>query len=110
MSESIDELSVERWEEGELVEKQLEKEVLTRGAWTTILYQSQELDPKTKQFKAPGARLIRYRKVRGQYKPQSKFHISSAKQAVAIAAILQQWFAQSTTNEEGGQEEESVEE
>ena len=90
---TVEELSIERLEEGRLVTKQLKKEVLNKGAWVTVLYQCQDLDPKTEEYHAPAAKLVRYRKVRGRYMPQSKFNISSAKQALAIAGLLQDWFS-----------------
>lgn len=94
MSETIDELSIERVEEGETVIKQLDKRILTRGAWATVIYLCQEMDPKTNEYKEPNARIVRYHKVRGQFRPQSKFNISSGKQALEIAKALESWFAE----------------
>lgn len=93
MSESIEELSIEKWEDGELVIEQLDKNVLTKGAWVTILYHCREINPKTGDFKPANARLVRYRKLRGKYVPQSKFNISSGKQALEIAKTLESWFS-----------------
>ncbi len=89
---SVDDLNIERWEEGELILKVLDKEILTRGAWATIMFLYQELDPKTKVFKPPAARIVRYHKVKGRFRPQSKMNISNAKQGLAIATVLQKWF------------------
>lgn len=92
MAETIDELTIEHWEEGVLVLKVLEKYVLTKGAWATIMYLYQEMDRKTQKFKDPTARIVRYRKMKGVYRPQSKFNISSAKQALEISKTLESWF------------------
>ena len=72
--------------------KELEKVVLTRGNWTTIMYLFQELNKKTNEYEAPKVSIRRYQKRGGVYKQQSKFNISSAKQGRQIASILTQWF------------------
>jgi hypothetical protein len=92
MAETIDEITI-NWEdeEGNLAVKELKKEVLTRGAWTTIMFLLQNLDKKTGDYKAPQVRIVRYKKSGGRYLPQSKFTISSAKQARQITGILTGW-------------------
>jgi len=92
MAETIDEISI-NWEdeEGNLAVKELKKEVLTRGAWTTIMFLLQNLDKKTGDYKAPQIRIVRYKKSGGRYLPQSKFTISSARQARQITDIIQGW-------------------
>ena len=45
---SIDDLSVSYYEEGIEITKQLDKTVLTRGAWTTIMYKYQDWDKNHK--------------------------------------------------------------
>ena len=92
MASEIDELSIE-WqdENGTLVRKQIEKEVLTRGSWTTIMYLFQELDRKTEEFNPPKVSIRRYQKRSGSFREQSKFTISSGKQ---IIDVLQKWFEQ----------------
>lgn len=92
MAETIDEISI-NWEdeEGKLAVQELKKEVLSRGAWTTIMFLFQSLDKKTGQYKAPQVRIVRYKKSGGRYLPQSKFTISSAKQARHIAGVLEGW-------------------
>ena len=92
MTETIDEITID-WtdEEGNLAVKELKKEVLTRGAWTTIMFLLQNLDKKSGGYKAPTIRIVRYQKRGGRYMPQSKFNISSARQARRIADILNGW-------------------
>jgi hypothetical protein len=92
MSTDIDEISVEYEEDGVIVREQLDKNVLTKGAWTTILFKYQDMDKKTGDFKAPKASIIRYRKIKGVYRKQSSFNISSAKQANMICEVLEEWF------------------
>ena len=92
MIENIEDLSIEKWEEGIEVVKVLEKKILSKGAWATIMYLYQEINKKTKEYNPPKAKIVRYRKLKGEYKPKSKINISNAKQAIEIAKVLQEWF------------------
>jgi hypothetical protein len=92
MAETIDEISVD-WkdENGQYLVKQVKKEVLTSGAWSTIMFMYQDLDKKTGQFGPKKIRVARYQKRGGKFIPQSKFNVSSAKQAKRIIEIIQNW-------------------
>lgn len=92
MAETIDDLTIEYFEDDKNVVKQLEKKVLTRGSWTTIMYLFQERNKNTDEYDAPKATIRRYQKRQGVFKQQSKFNISSAKQGHEIAATLVEWF------------------
>lgn len=93
MAETVDELTVE-WEEGgDKVVRELAKEIMSKGAWATVAFLSQDLDRKTRKYKPPKISIRRYRKVDGQYRYQSKFNISSEKQALQLVDIIQNWFA-----------------
>ncbi len=93
MAETIDDISINYEDnDGNLVVKELKKEILTRGSWTTILFLYQELDRKTGEYGPLKATIRRYKKQRGLYRPQSKFNISNKKQALKIAQILKDWF------------------
>ena len=92
MAETIDEISIE-WKDdnGQHLVKQVKKEVLTSGAWSTIMFMYQDLDKKTGQFGPRKIRVARYQKRGGKFIAQSKFNISSAKQAKRIIEIIQGW-------------------
>jgi hypothetical protein len=92
MAENIDDLTIAFYQDDRNVLKELEKIVLTRGNWTTIMYLFQELNKKTNEYEAPKVSIRRYQKRGGIYKQQSKFNISSAKQGREIAGILLNWF------------------
>ena len=92
MATEIDDITIEYEENGEIVVKELKKEVLSRGAWSTILFLYQELNRKTKEYGPPKASIRRYRKLKGQYQQQSKFTISSGQQARKLATVLLEWF------------------
>jgi hypothetical protein len=93
MAETIDDLTIEYTEDDVVIVKQLAKEVLTKGSWTTIMYKFQELDKRTGEFNAPKVSIRRYQKRNGIYRQQSKFNISSEKQANMITEILQKFYA-----------------
>ncbi len=92
MAETIDEITVD-WkdENGQYLAKQVKKEVLTSGAWSTIMFMYQDLDKKTGQFGPKKIRVARYQKRGGKFIPQSKFNVSSAKQAKRIIEIIENW-------------------
>lgn len=92
MAETIDEISVD-WsdETGQQLVKQIKKEVLTRGSWTTILFMYQDFDKKVGAFGPTKIRVGRYQKRGGKFTQQSKFNISSAGQAKQIIEVIQRW-------------------
>ena len=91
MAENTDELSINYEEEGILVIKEIDKEILTKGAWTTILFRYQEFDKTTQEYGPDKFTIRRYQKRNGQYQTKSKFNISSAAQAQKIVETLAKW-------------------
>lgn len=91
MSTNIDEITVDYTEDGQLVVKQLDKQVLSKGAWTTIIFKYQDWDAKKQDFGDEKYTIRRYQKKNGEYKQRSKFNISSKDQATKIIETLQQW-------------------
>jgi hypothetical protein len=91
MASSVEELTVRYEEDGVETVKELDKQVLTKGAWSTIIYRYQDWD-RTKEAYGPDKFTIRrYQKRGGEYQQKSKFNISSKDQAEKIIAALQQW-------------------
>ncbi|MGD8407322.1 MAG: hypothetical protein PVG50_02165 [Thiohalophilus sp.] len=95
MSADIEELSVDYHEDGTLVSRQLDKIVLTKGAWSTIIFRYQDMDRKTGEFGPDKFTIRRYQKRNGQYQQKSKFNISSRDQAQKIIDALQKWLKES---------------
>ena len=91
MASDIEEITINYEEDGVLLVKELDKEVLTKGAWTTILFRYQQWDNKKEEYGKEMYTIRRYRKMNDQYKQQSKFNISSEKQAQQIIDTLQGW-------------------
>ena len=93
MFETIDDITLDYEEDGQQVVKELDKVVLSKGAWTTILFRYQQLDPKLGDFGPERYSIRRYKKISGVFKPQSKFTITNAKQARMIVEALSGWIA-----------------
>lgn len=94
MSSTPDEISIEYEESGQVLIKELDKVVLSKGAWTTILFRYQELDQETGEYGTDKYTIRRYQKVSGEYRQKSKFNISSAEQARKIIEALSSWIAE----------------
>jgi len=91
MAETVDELTVE-YKEGDLVTvKELDKQVLTKGAWATIIYRYQDWDGRKEEYSKDRYTIRRYQKRNGEYNQKSKFNISSSDQAKSIIEALQKW-------------------
>jgi hypothetical protein len=93
MAETIEELSYDYEEDGKLVRKELERHVLSKGAWATLMFLYQELDRKSESWRAPKVAIVRYKKWNGVYRKQSGFNISSEKQARQIVGAIEKWYA-----------------
>lgn len=91
MSSDLDELTINFEEEGELVVKELDKEILSKGTWATILFRYQQWDRSKNGYGPDRYSIRRYRKVNDEYRQQAKFNISSRDQASKIIATLQKW-------------------
>ena len=104
MAETVDEISID-WkdENGQHLVKQVKKEVLTSGAWSTLMFMYQDLNKRTGVFGPKKIRVARYQKRGGKFIPQSKFNISSAHQAKQITEIIQNWLPE--MDEEGDSED-----
>jgi hypothetical protein len=91
MSSTIENLTVSYEEDGLQVIKETGKEILSKGAWTTILFRYQSLDKTTGEFGKDMYTIRRYQKRQGEYNMKSKFNISSPEQAKRIIDILSNW-------------------
>ncbi len=91
MSETIDDLTIAFSEDGTETTKELDKHVLSKGAWTTILFRYQEWDNSKKDYGPVKYSIRRYQKRNNQYWMKSKFNISSDDQARKIIEVLTGW-------------------
>lgn len=93
MAETVDDLTIEYVEDGIATTKELDKVVLSKGAWSTIIYRYQDWDRAKQEYGADKYTIRRYQKRNGEYQQKSKFNISSADQAKNIIAALEKWIA-----------------
>ena len=91
MTAEIDDLTINYEEDDILVCKELDKVILTKGAWTTILFRYQNWDKKEQTYKPECYSIRRYQKSQGKYMQRSKFNISNKEQAKKIITILTDW-------------------
>ncbi|MFT5393567.1 MAG: hypothetical protein ACI8PT_003769 [Gammaproteobacteria bacterium] len=95
MASTVDELTVS-YTEGELEKvKELDKVVLTKGAWATVLFKYQDWDSRKEDYGPTKFTIRRYQKRNDNYQPKSKFNISSEDQARKLIAALQTWTEES---------------
>ena len=93
MAENVDDITINFEEDGVLVREEMDKVILSRGAWTTILFKYREMDRARTDFGPVAFSVRRYKKTGGEYKQQSKFNISNVEQARKIAESLLGWAA-----------------
>ncbi len=92
MDENL-EPTVEQFDEetGEQTVKELAKEVLTKGAWTTIMFLYQEKGADG-EFGESKVSIRRYQKVSGSFRQRSKFNVSNKAQAEKMIEIFKKWY------------------
>lgn len=91
MTETVDDITIAFTENGTETTKELDKQILTKGAWTTIMFKYQEWDNAKNEYGPIKYSIRRYQKRNSQYWQKSKFNISSADQAQKIVTILTDW-------------------
>jgi len=88
---TVDEITINYTEDDQLIVQELDKVVLSKGAWTTILFRYQEWNRAKEEYGPEKYSIRRYQKVSGTYRPKSKFNISSKAQAEKIVEALNSW-------------------
>lgn len=91
MATTVEELTINYSEGDTQLVKELDKIVLSKGAWATLIYRYQDWDAENSQFGPEKFSIRRYQKRNGEYLQKSKFNISSAEQAKKIIEALQSW-------------------
>jgi hypothetical protein len=94
MADSIDDITVSYTEEGVETVKELDKKILTRGAWTTIIFKYQDWNRAKGIYNPLKYTIRRYQKRNDSYWQKSKFNISSVDQAQQIISALQNWLTE----------------
>jgi len=91
MASKIEEVTITYLEDGVEIIKQLDKKILSHGAWATIIFRFQQWNRVKGEYGPDRYTLRRYRRRNGEYMQQSKFTISSNEQAQKIIEALQDW-------------------
>jgi hypothetical protein len=94
MAERIEDLTVTYMEDGIATTKEIDKVILSKGSWTTILFRYQDWDRVKGEYGPDKYSIRRYQKRGGEYRQQSKFNISSRAQAQALVDAFQGWLHQ----------------
>lgn len=96
MAETVEELTVNFEEDGVLKVKELDKQVLTKGAWATVMFLYQDFDRRKEDYGPTKVGIRRYQKRDGVYTYRSKFNISSLDQAQKVVEALNKWIEAGT--------------
>ncbi len=91
MASNVEDLTVSYSEGDTELVKELDKVVLTKGAWATVMFRYQDWDAKKGEYSPDRYTIRRYQKRSGEYMQKSKFNISSRDQAKGIIEALQGW-------------------
>ncbi len=91
MTSTPDELTINYTEDGIDIVKELDKEVLSKGAWTTVIFRFQEWNRAKEEYSKDKYTIRRYQKRDGEYIQKSKFNISSPAQAQQLVTALNKW-------------------
>ncbi len=91
MASTPDELTINYSEGGIDIVKELDKRVLSKGAWTTVLFRYQDWDNGKQAYGKDKYSIRRYQKRSGEYQQKSKFNISSPDQAKQLIEALEGW-------------------
>ncbi len=91
MATDYDELTIQWEEDGQVVVEELDKVIIQKGVWCTVLYRYRQLDPKTGEFGPAKAALRRYQKSRGYYRKKDSINLSE-KSAPLLVEKLKEWF------------------
>jgi len=86
-----EDLTIDYEEGGIKTTKEIDKVILSKGAWTTILFRYRNWDHAANAYGEDKFTIRRYQKRSGEYTPRSKFNITNVKQAQKIVDTLQQW-------------------
>ena len=92
MAETLEDLTYDYEDEGVLVRKQIDRAILSKGSWATVMFLFQELDRAKGKFRPPKMAIVRFKKAKGSYRKQSSFNISNEKQARQITEVFEGWY------------------
>ncbi len=95
MTDKAEDLTVTYVDGGIETVKEIDKVILSKGSWTTILFRYKDWDRAKGAYGPDKFTIRRYQKRGGELRQQSKFNISSRAQAEALIQALRRWLDQS---------------
>jgi hypothetical protein len=98
--QSVDDLSYDWEEDGRQVRRELDRRVLSRGGWPTVMYLYQELDPATDAWRPAKVALVRYQSRRGMLRKHASITLGEAR-SLELASALETWFGAAAKAERG---------
>ena len=91
MASNVNDITIFYEEEGKEIVKEIDKKILSHGAWATIIFKYKQWERAKEKYSEHRYTIRRYRKRNGEYMQQSKFNISSKEQAFKIIEALKNW-------------------
>ena len=91
MASDVNEITINYEEDGTVLVKELDKVILSKGAWATIIFKYQQWENSRQAYSPNRYTIRRYRKINNEYVQQTKFNISSDDQANKIIDALSDW-------------------
>lgn len=91
MNTTADELTISYFEDNIEKVRELDKCILSKGAWTTVMFCYQDWDNANQSFGPVKYSIRRYQKQNESFWLKSKFNISSEAQAKKIIETLSSW-------------------
>ena len=91
MASRVEDISINYEEDGVIVVKELDKVILSKGSWSTILFKYQQWEKNREGYGPERFSIRRYRKINDEYRQQAKFNISSKDQAEKLIDALRGW-------------------
>lgn len=91
MASKVEELTITYEEDGVEVVKEIDKSILSKGSWATVIFRYQQWEKAKNTYGPDRYSIRRYRKIDDEYRQQAKFNISSKDQANKIIDALQKW-------------------
>jgi hypothetical protein len=106
MASKIEDLTITYEEDGIEIVKELDKAILSKGSWATIIFRYQQWEKAKSNYGPDRYSIRRYRKIDDEYRQQAKFNISSKDQANKIIDALQKWIKDAPDSASDEQEQE----
>jgi hypothetical protein len=98
MASNIDEVTINYEEDGVQIVKELDKVLLSKGSWATVLYRYVQWEKAKNDYGPDRYSIRRYRKVDDEYRQQAKFNISSKDQAIKLIDALGKWVKEESSD------------